>query len=269
VVALSIAQFSLAQQSCCSANETFVNNSKDPGFNAAHDLRTSDKKSKLKGSMIKIHTPDSDSANAYLVPANNPSNKWVFVFHEWWGLNEHIQNEADELFKELGDVNVLCLDLYDGLVATNREEASSLMQSAEEYRIRQIIRRAIDLAGYEADISTIGWCFGGTWAMQAAIMLGRQGKACVIYYGMPELNRASLLPLKANVMGIFAEDDKWINKEIVSQFSDLMDVLQKNLDLVVFPADHAFANPSGSNFNQQFAKEAKKISTAFLIQNFE
>jgi len=270
ILSLLCKPFVNAQVVCCSpANEQFVANADDKNFRNEHDLAAFDQNKKLKGKMIRIATPDSDSASAYFLEPKKPGNKWLFVFHEWWGLNDHIKSEADMLFDDLKDVNVICLDLYDGNVAQNREQASDFMKSADEYRIRQIIRAAIDLAGYEAKISTIGWCFGGTWSMQASIMTGRQGKACVIYYGMPELVRASLIPLKADVMGIFAEKDQWINTEIVTQFSDLMDVLQKNLDLVVFPADHAFANPSGSNYEQSMAKEARAISTEFLKAKFE
>lgn len=266
---LSIADLN-AQIVCCSpANEQFVANADDKNFRDEHDLATFDQHKKLKGKMIRIATPDMDSASAYILEPKNPGNNWLFVFHEWWGLNDHIKSEADMLFEDLKEVNVICLDLYDGNVAQNRDQASDFMKSTDEFRIRQIIRAAIDLAGYEAKISTIGWCFGGTWSMQASIMAGRQGKACVVYYGMPELERANLIPLKADVMGIFAEKDQWINSEIVTQFSDLMDVLQKNLDVVVFPADHAFANPSGSNYEQSMAKEARSISTEFLKAHVE
>jgi len=48
-----------------------------------------------------------------------------FVFQEWWGLNDNIKREAETLYNDLGNVNVIALDMYDGKVATAREDAAS------------------------------------------------------------------------------------------------------------------------------------------------
>src|ERR1043165_5763759 len=56
------------------------------------------------GKMIKIKT-DGAEANAYLLEAKTKTNNWIFVFQEWWGLNDHIKREAENLYKDLGNVN--------------------------------------------------------------------------------------------------------------------------------------------------------------------
>jgi carboxymethylenebutenolidase len=48
----------------------------------------------------------------------------VIMIHEWWGLNEHIKEQADALAEE-GYV-VLAVDLYGGEVATNFNRAMDL-----------------------------------------------------------------------------------------------------------------------------------------------
>jgi carboxymethylenebutenolidase len=44
----------------------------------------------------------------------------------------------------------------------------------------------MEWAGDGAEIATMGWCFGGGWSMQAALMAAESAIGCVIYYGMPE-----------------------------------------------------------------------------------
>src|SRR5688572_19704612 len=51
--------------------------------------------SQAGGEMVKIKCADASEANAYLLKAKNPSNNWIFVFQEWWGLNDHIKKQAE------------------------------------------------------------------------------------------------------------------------------------------------------------------------------
>jgi hypothetical protein len=71
------------------------------------------------GSMVEFATIDGKQGRGYLVKSANPkSKKYIFLFHEWWGLNDYIKREADKIAADLKDVNVLAIDLYDGNVAT-------------------------------------------------------------------------------------------------------------------------------------------------------
>src|SRR6187402_828861 len=72
------------------------------------------------GEMMKFKTPDGTDASGYLIKAKNKSDKWLFVYQEWWGLNDHIKKEADKFYTDLGaDVNVIALDMYDGKSTTD------------------------------------------------------------------------------------------------------------------------------------------------------
>jgi carboxymethylenebutenolidase len=138
------------------------------------------------------------------------------------------------------------------------------MQNADEKRIRNIISGAIAFAGDGAEVGTIGWCFGGGWSMQAAIMLGDQALGSVVYYGMPEQNAEKLKSLQAPVLGIFAEKDQWINREEVSKYESAMDRAGKEYESHWFNADHAFANPSNSIYDADATAKAKEKAAGFL-----
>lgn len=210
-----------------------------------------------KGNMIEFPTLDGKVGRGYLVKAANPkSKKYVFLFHEWWGLNDYIRREADKLAADLKDVNILAIDLYDGNVATVREDAQKYMSSMTETRTNAIISGAFEFAGTSAKVATMGFCSGGSWSLQAALIGRRHVKACVMYYGMPEMNVAKLKTLKTDVLGIFAEKDNFINVEVVKTFEGKMKEAGKKIVVYNYVAEHAFANPSNPQYNEQATLDA-------------
>jgi len=223
-----------------------------------------------QGEMITFDTPDGQKGSGYSLPAESTSSDYLFVFHEWWGLNDNIKQEAERYFESLGkSVNVIALDLYDGKVGTTREEASSIMQSVDDERAKNIIRGAMAMAGTEAKISTIGWCFGGSWSLKGSILAGEQGEACVMYYGMPVKSAQDLVPLKAEILGLFAEKDKYITPKVVDEFEALAKATGKTIATHQFDADHAFANPSSPRYNDEAAQKANALALDFLKGQME
>lgn len=256
-------QMTFAQKSCCSATVAFNDISEDKGFQSKHELKTYSGPA-LNGKMIHIPVNGEKSAMVYALKTDKKSDKYLFVIHEWWGLNDHIKEEADNYFSSLEGVNVLALDLYDGNVATTREEASEYMKSADQERIFNIINAVSEWAGDKAQIATVGWCFGGGWSMQSSIAIDEKAVGCVVYYGMPENDPAKLETLNCEVLGIFALEDRWINEEVVGTYEKAMKTAGKKYETHWYDAAHAFANPSNAKYNKQFAEEANSISLAFI-----
>ena len=143
--ALTIAQ----DKSCCSTEKevSFASFSEEKEFRDIHQIPAAFTLKDAMGTMITFKTKDGKTANGYFVKSEKPSDKFIFVFHEWWGLNDYIKKESDELKKNLGDVNILAIDLYDGKVADNREDAAKYMQSVNQERALNIVSGAIDFAG--------------------------------------------------------------------------------------------------------------------------
>ncbi|MBE2216571.1 MAG: dienelactone hydrolase family protein [Ignavibacteria bacterium] len=222
-----------------------------------------------KGKMITYKTSDGVDANGYEVKADNPTNNWVFLFHEWYGLNDYIKRESEEVASTLGNVNVLAIDLYDGKVATNNDEAVKYVQSVTNDRALVIINGAKDYAGSDAVFATYGWCFGGSWSNQAAIELGDKCKACVIYYGMPEQNPDRLAKLKAPVLGIFAKQDGRITPEVAGKFESDLKSLNIPATIIIYDAGHGFANPSNPKHDVTATTDAKEKTYVFLRERMK
>lgn len=222
------------------------------------------------GEWVTFKCLDGKDGRAFVTNMTNTSPEHiVFMFHEWWGLNNYIKAEAERISKTHGVV-VVAIDLYDGNIATTREDAAKFMQEmASSGRGVAITYGAYDFFPPDAHYITIGWCLGGSWSMKAALLPDdRDVVGCVIYYGMPETNANALENLHAPVLGIFANNDKWITPEVVSNFETAMTKADKSLTVKRYDADHGFANPSNPNHDKAAKEDARKYVDEFIKKQF-
>ncbi|TAK37476.1 MAG: dienelactone hydrolase family protein [Saprospiraceae bacterium] len=222
-----------------------------------------------RGEMTEFPTSDGRTGKAYLVKPSAPANKFLFLLHEWWGLNDQIKREAERLADSLGNVTVMALDLYDGNATSDAGKAGELMNAVKPERCNAIINGALAVAGPDARIATVGWCFGGGWSLRSSILAAGRGAGCVMYYGLPVEKANELALLQADVLGIFAKKDDWINEGVVGKFEALAKATGKNLEVHWYDAAHAFANPSSPRYNEVAAQEANKLALDFLRQHLE
>lgn len=192
----------------------------------------------------------------------------VIMIHEWWGLNDNIRAMADRLAGE-GYI-VLAVDLYGGKVAGNSAEARELMLSVVEdaESANANIRSAYEFVSATAGaprVGSLGWCFGGGWSLNTAQLFPDDLDATVIYYGQVTSDEDKLRPINSPILGIFAEKDTGIKVSSVKAFEEALANLRKNHDIHVYPGvGHAFANPTGNNYNEAAATDAWRRTLEFL-----
>ena len=244
--------------------EAYLQEAATPAFANMHPDVKQSSQEPLLGSMIQYKTSDGLVANGYFIPSKKKSKKWLIVVQEWWGLNEHIKHEADKYSKDLQDMNVLAVDMFDGKVAATPDSASKLMRAANMDRMTNIIRGAITLAGDKSSIYTVGWCFGGMWSLQTAILAGSNAKGTIMFYGRPESNMEKLKSIQCDVIGFFGNLDRSPAPAMVTEFENNMKTAGKNLVTHKYEAGHGFANPSNPSFKADAAADAYSKAIAFL-----
>ncbi|WP_234736287.1 dienelactone hydrolase family protein [Tellurirhabdus bombi] len=240
----------------------------DPAFQKLHREPIAFMYTSAAGEMVKFAAPDGKEANGFLLKSKTASDKWLLVYQEWWGLNDYVKQEAEKYYNDLKDVNVLAIDMYDGQVATKREEAAQLVQSVKKERLGAIMQAAITYAGPKAKIASVGWCFGGGLSLQSALLAGNQAVGCVMYYGQPEKNPERLKTLNTDVLGIFGIRDKGIPPASVSEFEKTMKEVGKVATIKMYDADHAFANPSNPGFDKAATEDAYQLTQTYLKERF-
>jgi carboxymethylenebutenolidase len=197
----------------------------------------------------------------------------LLVIHEWWGLNDNVRAMADRLAGE-GYI-VLAVDLYGGQIAATPGEAQVLMRQVvdDPEPAQENIRRAVEFlqsVGGAPKVGSLGWCFGGGWSLNAAMLLPEELDAAVIYYGHVTDSEERLQAIQAPILGLFGAEDQGIPVDLVRRFETALDKLGKDHTIHVYPgADHAFANPTGANYNRDAAEDAWQKSLEFLAQNLK
>ncbi len=235
-----------------------------PAFAAMHPNPIRVSPENLLGKMIDFEAADGKSAFAYFIPAKKKTNKYLIVIQEWWGLNDNVKMESDKYYSDLGNINVIAVDMYDGKVAATPDSAMKLMRGANMERMTSIIQGAIKYAGNKSSIYSVGWCFGGMWSLQTAILAGPQAKGTVMYYGRPETNMDKLKSIQCDVIGFFGNKDQSPSPVMVNEFEKNMKEAGKNLSVNRYDAGHGFANPSNPSFNAAAKEDAYTKAIAFL-----
>jgi len=191
----------------------------------------------------------------------------IILIHEWWGLNDNVRAMADR-FAGQGYM-VLAVDLYGGETAATPEQARQLMLKVVETPepAAENIKAAyefLETAGAPS-IASVGWCFGGGWSLQAAQLLPDELDASVIYYGQVTSDEDKLRPVTAPILGLFGAEDSGIKVESVESFRDALERLRKEHEIHIYPGvGHAFANPTGGNFDAEAAADAWNRTIEFL-----
>ena len=202
-------------------------------------------------------------AAALAMPAKTPAPAMVLI-HEWWGLNDQIKAVAAE-FASQGYIG-LAVDLYGGGVGATPDQARALMGSLKADEATDTLTAWGDwLRGHAASsgkLGSVGWCFGGGWSLNMS--LATPVDATVVYYGNVAKTADQLATLQGPVLGHFASRDGFIDSAMVEGFVVAMRQAGKPLTVHVYDADHAFANPTGSRYDEADAKLAWQRTMAFL-----
>lgn len=237
----------------------------DPSFRAAHMPPIQMDFTPKYGHMGEVA-----GAQDFIVPANTGSKGAVVMIHEWWGLNNQIKSTAEKLHEATG-FGVIAVDLYGGKVTSKPDEAAKLMQAVDDSAAKAQLRATVDsilkdhvLGDSVTKIGTIGYCFGGGYSLQTALVCGPQVSACVMYYGFPETDPTKLTSLSAPVLGNFANKDTFITPALVDKFAVAMRAAGKKLIVHRYDAVHGFANPSNPKYDKAATADAWKHSVAFL-----
>lgn len=213
---------------------------------------------------VTINTPQGREVLAALARPGTGRAPVVILFHEWWGLNDQIKVMARE-FAAQGYL-ALAIDLFGGRVATEPGAARELTQTVKPAEAADTIAAWSQWLDNHPDGNrrkgVVGWCFGGGWALNASTLLPMD--ATVAYYGRVNLPAEQLAKLKGPVLGHFARQDQFINGEVVSEFERNMKAVGKPFTIHWYDAGHAFANPTGNNYDKEDAQLAWRRTLDFL-----
>ena len=178
----------------------------------------------------------------------------ILVVHEWMGLGPYAMHRADQL-AELGYV-AFAADIYGkGVRAKDHQEAASL---SGYYRGDRHLMRARAQAGLDVltkdplvdakRLAAIGYCFGGTTALELA-RSGAPLKGVVTFHGgLDTPHPEDAANIKARILVLRGADDPFVTPDQVEAFEKEMRDAIVDYRIVAYPgAVHSFTLPDAGN----------------------
>ena len=235
----------------------------------------------------KVTYKDGDTTlNGFVVYDESKQGKrpGIVVLHEWWGITDHVMNEARHFASQ--GYTAFVADLYAGKTADNPGDAGALMNglmgNPALVKSRFEAARA-QLAGHSTvdptRLGATGYCMGGKIALDMA-RAGAGLKAVTSFHGnLSAQSPAQAGQVKAKVLALNGADDPFVSADSIAAFRKEMDAARVDYKFVNYPgAVHAFTNPDatekGKKFNLPLAynaevnREAKAEAGKFFADAF-
>jgi dienelactone hydrolase len=174
----------------------------------------------------------------------------VLVVHEWWGLNDYAKKRA-EMLAGLGYV-AFAPDMYgDGKVTQHPAEAGKLAGAVRE-NIKTWQGRALaGLKVLQGDehvdgkrIAAIGYCFGGSTALQLAYT-GADLAAVVTFHGaLPVPDEDQAKAIKAHILICHGALDSFIPEATIQKVRAAFEQAKVDYQMIYYAgATHSFTVP--------------------------
>jgi len=214
--------------------------------------------------------------------ANTDKRPAVLVVHEWWGQTDYVRRRAEQLAR-LGYVG-FAIDMYGkGVQAKSVEEAGKMAGQFKNDRKLMRERAAAGLAVLKqqqmvdtAKIAAIGYCFGGTVALELARSGADLAGVCTFHAALDTPTPADAKNIKGKVMVCHGGDDPFVPAEQVQAFEKEMRDAKVDWQLVAYGgAVHSFTNPDvdrvglqGAAYNRNADRRSWKAMQTFFDEVF-
>ena len=207
----------------------------------------------------------------------------VIVFHDWMGVGEFSKERARRLAQ--GGYIALAADIYGaGVRPASTAEASTLAGSFKKDRGRLHRRAQAALAALAAlpevdrhRIAAIGFCFGGTTALELARTGAALSGVVSFHGGLETPNPEMAAAIQGRVLVVHGAEDPYVPESEVLAFEKEMTAARVDWQLITYSdAVHAFTNPlagtdksKGVAYNPKADRRSYQAMEMFLKEIFE
>ena len=213
-----------------------------------------------------------------IAPANKSIQKpGILILPAWRGIDKLCKDTADKLSK-MGYYAFIA-DIYgEGNYPKDNTEAGKIAGSykkdfeAYQKRITLALQQLIAAGANPENIVVIGYCFGGTGALEAA--RGHLNVKGVVSFhgGLAKDNQRPTEPITAKVLVCHGADDPYESTEEILAFQKEMRDTKADWQMIYYAnAVHSFTNPESGNdnskgaaYNEKAAKRSFEHLTVFL-----
>ena len=224
------------------------------------------------------YADENQKLEGFLVKANKKNKGSVLLLPAWMGIDNNAKLNATELAK-LGYTTFVA-DIYGiDKRPSNTQEAGKLAgyYKSNHLEYQKRIQLALDQlvkAGANPDkIAVIGYCFGGTGAVETA-RANFKVKGVVSFHGGLGRNKdREIVQIKPKVLILHGADDAYVPESEIKLFQDEMRTAKTDWQMVYYANSvHGFTHiDAGSNNSSGFAYNelAAKRSWSAMLDFFD
>ena len=213
-----------------------------------------------------------------IVPAKQLKNKpGVLILPAWMGITDH-EKEVSYKLADLGYQSFIA-DIY-GVDQRPKDyseagtKAGYFKKKIKEYqtRIQLALDQLIKQGANPDEIVVIGFCFGGTGAVEAS-RVNMKVKGIVSFHGgLGRDDTRTIDPINAKVLILHGADDNYVPKDEIEKFQNEMRTAKADWQMVYYAnAVHSFTdknagddNSKGAAYNEKADKRSWQAMLDFL-----
>lgn len=208
-----------------------------------------------------------------LVTANAGKNlPGVLILPAWMGIDDEAKTAALELEKQ-GYIAFVA-DIYGkGNIPTDFGSAAKIAgQFKTDYalyqkRISLALEQLKKAGANSSKIAVIGYCFGGTGALETARAGFDVNGVVSIHGGLSKAVDRANGAIKTKVLVENPAEDKGVTKEIYDQLVQEMKDGKADWQIITYAnCGHTFTNPTSKEYNEVMAKRAWNHTLLFLAE---
>jgi dienelactone hydrolase len=201
----------------------------------------------------------------------------ILVLPAWKGIDAHAKATAEKLSK-LG-YHVFVADIYgEGNYPQTTADAAKISgfykknTNLYQKRIEQALEQLIKSGANPENIAVIGFCFGGTGALEAARKNLKVNGVVSFHGGLGRDTTLPITPITTKVLACHGADDPFVSKEEIAGFQQEMRDAKADWEMIYYAnAVHSFTdidagndNSKGAAYNEKAAQRSFEHMKLFL-----
>lgn len=194
----------------------------------------------------------------------------VLILPAWKGIDDEAKNSAIELEKQ-GYIAFIA-DIYgEGNIPADNASASKIAGTyKQDYKAYQkriaLALEELKKQGANPDkIAVIGYCFGGTGALETARAQMPVAGVISIHGGLAKGNDRLNVPIKIKVLVEHPADDESVKPEDMTNLIAELKAGKTDFQIITYAnSKHTFTSPESPDYNEVMAKRAWNHTLTFL-----
>ena len=191
----------------------------------------------------------------------------ILVLPAWKGIDSHAKATAEKLSK-LG-YYAFVADIYgEGNYPQTTADAAKMSgfykknTNLYQKRIELALEQLIQSGANPDNIAVIGFCFGGTGALEAARKNLKVKGVVSFHGGLGRDTTLPITPITTKILACHGADDPFVSKEEIAGFQQEMRDAKADWEMVYYAnAVHSFTDTDAGNDNSKGAAYNEKAAT--------